>query len=470
MKSYIKLLVKSICVTAPLWGAAFYCSTHLLHIAGSDYVGAIWNKDVTNTTQDKYYDVLILGDSTANAAYIPEVLSESTLNLALAGSGTIDGYYTLKDYLEHNDAPTDVFISYMDYHLAEDYFTWDVSNYVHKYTLGENLEIYRMIEYVAEYDISEIASANYWIDVLNYTFWSPTIYSYSMLHAIDGDRREANLSAYEDVDARYGRYCMITNEEYHPDGIMGYSTFYVSPLQDQYYKMIVDLCDKNDIKVHMVKLPLSTDAGFVDDYEQDLYGYYDTLLSDYDNADFYWFHTTYENEFFKDEYHMNNHGAFRFSRELKELYPELFQENGSPSSDRMLAFDRDVSGENYLAELSKWINNKSYTIVYLDTTENLGEYYYLYAGYDNKDVKYNDVGDTKYAVYTLSADSNDYLNEISILPNPDGGLQIAVGEEMTVVYPLEEKGISFVVIDNENNKIVCERQSLFTENGFSKIL
>jgi len=220
----------------------------------------------------------------------------------------------------------------------------------------------------------------------------------------------------------------------------------------------------------MVKLPLSTDAGFVDDYEQELYGYYNTLLSDYDNADFYWFHTTYEHEFFKDEYHMNNHGAFRFSRELKELYPELFQENGSPSSDRMLAFDRDVSGENYLAELSKWINNKSYTIVYLDTTENLGEYYYLYAGYDNKDVKYNDVGDTKYAVYTLSADSNDYLNEISILPNPDGGLQIAVGEEMTVVYPLEEKGISFVVIDNENNKIVCERQSLFTENGFSKIL
>ncbi len=470
MKPFVKLFIKCICVTAPVWGAAIFCSTHLLHIAGSDYVGAIWNKDVTNTTQEKYYDVVIIGDSTANAAYVPEVLSESTINLALAGSGTVDGYYTLKDYLEHNPAPTDVFVSYMDYHLAEDYFIWDVSNYVHKYSLMENLEIYHMIQYVSEYDISELASAHYWEDVFNYTIWSPRLYSYSMLHAIDGDRRAANMAAYADQDARYGRYCMITNDEYEPEGIQGYSTYYVSPLQEQYYEMIIDLCNKNDINVHMVKLPLSTDTGFIDDYEDEINDYYDDLLEDYDFADFYWFHTTYEHEFFRDEYHMNNHGAFRFSRELKELYPDLFEEKEPCSPERMSAFDLDIAGENYMGELSKWINNKPYTLVFLDTTENLGEYYYMYVGYDGKDVAVSDVSTKKYSVYTLSADGNDYTSHISMTPTEDGGMQIATGAESTTIYPMEDSGISFAVIDNVNQHIVCSRQSTFSENGFSKIL
>ena len=141
-----KLIFKCGLVTAPLWGFPIFCANNILAYAGSDYVGAIWINDFTQTEQTKYYSTLIIGDSTANSAYLPEVLSDDTVNLALAGSSPVDGYYTLENYLKNNKAPKDIFVSYMDYHLDDDAFTWDVSNFIHKYTYEQNEEIYKAID------------------------------------------------------------------------------------------------------------------------------------------------------------------------------------------------------------------------------------------------------------------------------------------------------------------------------------
>ena len=35
----------------------------------------LWNKEKVNSEETCYYDTIILGDSMANAAYMPEVLS-----------------------------------------------------------------------------------------------------------------------------------------------------------------------------------------------------------------------------------------------------------------------------------------------------------------------------------------------------------------------------------------------------------
>ncbi len=467
-----KLIVKCGIITAPLWGFPIYCANNMIRYVGSDYVGPLWIDQFTKTNHQKHYSTLIIGDSTANSAYLPEVLSDSAVNLSLAGSSPMDGYYTLENYLLYNDAPDDIFVSYMDYHLAEDFLVWEPSNYIHKFSREQNEEIYRTIDKVSDCTPEELTIDDFHNQLKYYEYYSPTIYSYSVGQAIGGARAEANKVAYEDLEVRKGRYSMITNREYEPEGIMGYSTFAVSPLQEEYYIKILDLCEENDINVHMVKLPLSTDAGFIDDYEEEVADYYDDLLEDYDDADFYWFHTTYEHEFFCDEYHMNNHGAFRFSRELREQYPDIFDEGDEPviTSARMLGLDADIAGENYMGELVKWIDNKPYTLIILDSTGNLGEYYNVSIGYNNREVQWLDVDDNdEYALYYLSADGEPMQEDIKVSCS-NKSVSVSVGDDVTYLTPADGPGMRFCVVDNYNNKIVCTRQCIYGEKGFRDIL
>ena len=59
----------------------------------------LWNKTVTVQEDTRYYSTLILGDSSANAAYLPELLSEGTINLALGGTTPLENYYVLENWL-----------------------------------------------------------------------------------------------------------------------------------------------------------------------------------------------------------------------------------------------------------------------------------------------------------------------------------------------------------------------------------
>lgn len=467
LKGIFKLIFGCACVTAPFWGAVILCSTHLLYIVGKSYVPPLWNRDFTNSVHEKYYDVVILGDSTANAAYIPEVLSDGTINLALPASSTAEGYYTLVDYLDNNKAPKDVFISYMDYHLQEDVLNWDVGNYIHKFSEEQNEEIKKELDKYATVDIEELTAKDYWNEVRLYQYYMPQKYMHALVYSVIENRPEYNLNRYNNISIRNGRAIAITNEEYNPEGVIGYSNFEVSKFNEIYYYKILDLCEANDIAVHIIKLPLSTDSGFIDDYEEEVADYYDELLEDYDNADFYWFHTTYEHEFFLDQYHPNNHGAFRFSRELKEQYPEVFEKKDECSPERMQALDEDIKGENYLGELTKWVNDMPYTIVFLDNGVNLEEYYYMCVGYDEKWVNKLDLDN----VYYLSADDTVLPDSVHIERISDGRVEVVLDDgESATLQPTDNVGISFIVIDNVNDCIVCQRQCNYSELKFSPIL
>ncbi len=467
----IKLGVKCVLVMLPVAAFPLYCQKCMLSFCGPDYVGPYWNKEFTQMPHEKYYSTLIIGDSTANAAYLPEVLSDSAVNLGLAGSSTVEGYYTLEDYLANNKAPKDIFVSYMDYHLEEDEFTWDVCNFVHKLSKEQNAEIYKMVEKYGAAPVEELTSPDFDWDVLMYSVYSPTIYSPSVLKSIGSGRRADNRASYQDVDTRLGRYSSITNREYDPENVTGYSKFKVGKLEHEYYKKILELCNKKHINVHLVKLPLSTDSGFIDDYEDEIKSYYDDLIEDYNNADFYWFHTTYEHEFFCDQYHMNNHGAFRFSRELKEQYLDVFKDYQQVTLQRMAAFDLDIAGENYMGELTKRIDDKPYTLVILDGTCNLQDLYYMSVGVNGRDVQWLDLEDNdKYAIYFVSANDKKFPKDITIDATSKDGVVVGIGSDIAQLENTKKTGISFAVVDNVTKKIVCTRQCLFDEKGFRDLL
>ncbi len=474
MHKWIRLLYKCILVSAPLWLAVIISRLCLLYIVGEGYVGPLWSRNHTASAQDKEYDVLVLGDSVANSAYLPEVLSEKILNLAVAGSSTADGYYTLSNYLDHNPAPKDIFISYMDYHLKDDTIVWDVGNYIHKYSIEQNQEIYDAIDEYASGELSELISDNYWREVYYYKFYTPIKYSHALEYTLIENRPKRNKALYDSITRRNGRYSTITNQEYEIKEDVGYHSFYVSKFNEYYYRKILDLCSEKGIFCHLIKLPLPENSEFTKYYSTDVWDYYIYLLNGYDNVDFRWFHTRYSSEYFMDQYHLNNHGSFRSCRELKNRYTDVFNDSKKYSPDTLLAIDEDIAGENILSELLKWIDGKPYTIVFLDNNVDLGENYYMCLGWsEERDVVQLQIGDklSETAVYYLSSDGRDFPKDITVEEVGNRGIMVNLSNgESCLLESTSEPGVSFAVIDNVNNTIVCQRESLFSDFKFSKIL
>lgn len=470
LKGLLLLIFKCVCVSAPLWGTMFFCRTQLLSIVGTGYVRPLWNRNFTHTTQEKQYDVVIIGDSLANAAYIPEVLSDSAINLALPGSSTADGYYTLVNYLENNPAPKDLFVTYMDYHLEQDTLIWDVGNYVHAFSPEQNQEIFEAIdEYAVEDSVKKWIASDYWKEVYYYRFYTPMKYSHALERFLIENRKAKNEAKYNDIAIRYGRYSAITNDEYDEADDVGYHSFSVSKFNEYYYKKLIDLCAEKDIYIHLIKLPLPENSEYRKEYTSDIWNYYIALLGKCKNRDFRWFHSRYSSEYFMDQYHLNNHGAFRFSRDLKSRYPDVFKDSEKDSPEIMRALDLDVAGENILSELLKWTDDRPYTIVFLDNGVDLAENYYMCLGWsEERDV--TSFPQNK-SVFYLTADDSDFSDDISVnkLEDREGILVRLTSGEECVLEPTDGVGISFVVIDNVNNTIVCERESLFSDLTFSKI-
>lgn len=381
MKSFIKLFIKGLLVLMPLWAFIIYAKYYMLDYVNLDTMRIIWNNEFTRTKQDKYYSVVIIGDSTANGAYIPEVLSDSTINLSLSGTGIIENYYTLENYLEHNEAPSDVFVSMCDYHLAQDYFTWSECNRTHKLSISQNAEIYENIKtYSVDQLVDITGEEDYWSNVFLYNTYMPSKYAYPIMQSFCDDRRQTNPVEYSNLGIRAGRYYCITNDVYMPEDVSSDDDFVVSPLQDRYIKMLLELCANKGINLHFVKLPVPANFVYFDSYKTSITQYYEDILKDYSNAEFIWPCERYETYYFADGSHFNNHGSLLFSTSLKALYPEVFSDD-SLSDTRMEALRLDIIGENNPDFLPLWTGDLGFEIVdyekngqpYIDIKNNNGD-------------------------------------------------------------------------------------------------
>ena len=119
MKKILGLAMKGICVMLPMILIWVYTWMNPLGFMTDGTPFDLWNKEKTNTKQEKYYEAVFLGDSTANAAYVPEVLSDASINLSLGSITPMEAYYILQDWIEHNEAPKTCYISFLDYHMKD---------------------------------------------------------------------------------------------------------------------------------------------------------------------------------------------------------------------------------------------------------------------------------------------------------------------------------------------------------------
>lgn len=467
MKQAVKLILKCFLVLLPVTVMISFFWKNPLAFVDSEALYYLWNKEVANATQEKYYKVIILGDSVANAAYVPEILSDDTLNLSLAGSTPMENYYTLQDWLSHNEAPQICYISFQDFHFQLEGCFWTRTMYSHRYRLDQEIE---MLNAAINYNEPSIVQEHYLLDFISYELRLPNKYITSFMNASFNQRHKDNIVAQQSVELHSGNYMARGVNEYKSDEAITYTGFSVNPLFDAYYRKIVELCQENNIAVRIIKLPLPNITVYTDDYENSFYSYYESLKNDYPDITVDWFNN-YEKECFADSVHMNSHGALRFSTELKALYPDDFGD-AELSPKQVKAINDSIKAENKIEEILKWICGRDYTVVVCDKRASFQSIY-------NKEIA-QELGveclelssvdslqeENGICIYTISGMSSNKLG-FDIQPSEVGVEILLIGggsQKWTVV---SDTALGVIVIDNYNNNVVCTKTFQYVNDLFT---
>ena len=339
----------------------------------------------------------------------------------------------------------------MDFHFEEADCYWKRSMYSHQYTCKDSLE---MLKTPKKYNDESIMIENAELNWIAYQLYIHNKYITALCNASFNQRYDSNIAAYQLNDLHNGRYIARGWGEYSPTEDIEYNTFYVAPLFDDYYKRTIELCLENNIKVHLVKLPLPETSTFSDQYYEEYYAYYNDLKNSYPDIIIDWW-DSYETMFFADEHHINDHGALRFSSELKNKYSDEFTE--SFSSKQLDAMNNSVKNEKYLSEMMRWASVcNEYTLLVYDDSNNF-ETRYLEDSYQKNLIVSNKIlEDQEENLYIIgSKESSANFNGIS---TNEEFIYIAPGDGSSYEwYPYENEGISILVIDNLHKKIVCEK-------------
>lgn len=459
MKKIILFGIKCILVMVPVIWIILYAMNNLMAFTDQEAPYYIWNKEVCSATQEKDYNVVILGDSTANAAYMPELLSDVSINLALGGTTPMENYYVMQDYLENNNAPDIVYISFLDDRLQSTDCYWKRTLYSHRFSLTKNWE---MLKRAKEYEELSIVTETSNLDFLAYEMFLPSKYITSLSNASFNQRYDGNITAYNLNSIHGGRYIARGNAEGEAANI-NIDSFYVAPLFDYYYKELIQLCVANGIKVHIIKLPLPDTITFSESYINQFNEYYADIQGLYPGVTVEWW-DKYDKACFVDGWHLNTHGALKFSSELKKRYIEEF---GSEwTSDQINGLNDSIKGENLLAEMFKWAACCSqYSLVIYDGIGQFEDIYRSQLAQDNLSMQKYNFSEEVSNVYVASA-SKPALS-FTRMALADDYIEVwANGETKYDWNPYALHGIDIVVVDNFNKQVVCEKRFLPNQGSY----
>lgn len=463
MKARTQFYLTCICVLLPVVCISLYCHFGMIKFVDDEAPYFLWNREMVNNHHEEFYDTIILGDSTANAAYEPAVLSDGTINLALGGITPIDSYYILKNWLANNQAPKVCYISHFDAHFSIEAWFWKRVMFTHLHHADQNIVIMRD---ALKYKDPNICTENWLEDFVSYQLCLPDKYMTSIINAHVNQRYEANLAAQMNASLHSGRYMKKGTEEYAGEAEV-YRSFTVAPLIDAYYRRLIELCIENGIQVRIVKLPVSETYSYSDEYVKEFAGYYAALKEEFPEITVDWI-KNYEWNMFADKSHLNSHGALQFSTELKSMHPEDF--NSDIFSEGQIAATNDsIQEENKVEEILKWMGGHDYTAVICDLSGQLGTVY-------NNVIRpefgplFPELGlfgpiweDDMAKVYYVSG--LDHEKQLDIMPSADG-MTVQVGGVLAADWHGTPGMLGIVVVDNYNDCVVCTKSFRYVDNSF----
>ncbi|HFU75035.1 MAG TPA: hypothetical protein ENK66_02195 [Arcobacter sp.] len=218
-------------------------------------------KDRSSNKTNIIEDIVILGDSRAKAGFKPSILKKtSSINLSMGGATPLEGYYTIKKYLNHNPNPKNLIISYTPVHLSISYgcffsrtvpFDFLENN---EYSQVEKLALqfseFALLEKNAEFDTGENAT------YIKYKF--PMIYGKSFINGILHREWLKNYNFYKYLKKERGYHYFGTKDISHGlNEETEEKQFVVSRLYDYYFKKILILMNKKHIKVYSYVMPFN---------------------------------------------------------------------------------------------------------------------------------------------------------------------------------------------------------------------
>lgn len=268
---------------------------------------------------DQSFDTLIMGDSLATFNLKSTHISSSTLNLSLFGATFVEVYFSLKQYLAKNKTPqTIILLNGQNWEHKREYEFWP-------YYIGFgffNLEDLLSIKY---------QEAHFpFLHSLKWFFYSSGIpnYDFSQLQSslFHGNSIEKNNRFIADLLKR-DNGSMVLQERFPKDRpvFQPYhqqyqSDFKVNATNDFYFKKLLDLISKNDIKLVMIEpplMPLVKDKENFVSFRQQLRDYYLEKLNSYNFKYCQDTTTIYQDEDFYDLDHLLERGAKKFAAFVK---------------------------------------------------------------------------------------------------------------------------------------------------------
>ena len=321
LKTALLFLFKFIIVVSPVLMVSLYADLGMLHYSDGEVSYYVWNRDFCRKSHDQKYDVVIIGDSIGQTSYIPAELSETTVNLSLGGTTPAENYYVFKEWLENNEAPEDIFISFMDRHLMDSDCYYTRCLYFHRLSLLDNLEIMARARKCGE---PSIGKKDCYKELIAYQFFWPGKYTAAMVNSHFNGRYAGNISVYDKVEEGRGKF-VYNGVEIEEQEKMVLNDYYTQPLFDGYYRDLIKMCVDHGIRVHLVRPPMLDTIEFSEGYREEINGYFSSICEQYDNVSFDWFDEGYGSEYFADPAHMNERGAERFSRDLRARFSDVFE-------------------------------------------------------------------------------------------------------------------------------------------------
>lgn len=463
MRDVCKLAAKGFCVLLPMVGICIYTWVCPLAFMDEEAPYYMWNKKTANTAQEKTYDTVILGDSVANAAYVPEILSDTTINLALGGTTPVESYYVLRDWLDNNQAPEVCYISFMDHHLYEEDCFWKRIMYSHRFKTGQVAEI---LKKAVQHNEDSIIHENFMMDFISYGLRLPNKYITSLMNAGFNQRYEENTAGLQLTELHRGRYIVRSLwEGTVPEGIV-FSEFRVAPMFDEYYRKTIQLCLENRIQVRIVKLPLPEGEEFTEEYIREFNEYYGTLKNSFPGITVDWF-PSYEKKGFCDAAHMNSYGALQFSKEIRALYNDDF-EDAELSPGQVNGINNYIMEENDIEQIMAWIAGNKYSLILNDASGNFENIYQERI----KDVPQESLYqmDQKQfrgcQAYYISGKKDPSINYT--LRFEDDGLIIDMdGQERQILDNPADGCLNMAVIDQYNGKLLCMKSFMYEKEKFT---
>jgi len=326
MKNILKLFVKGILTTIPLWGVIAYLYLFPMNYMDGEYPYWKANKDfISSTEEENYYSTLILGDSVPNGGLKESLLSNRVYNLAVGGMKPVETYYEMMKYLKNHEKPKSVFIAYAPFHFTTN-DCWTARtlyfNYLSFHDAKEVNDLSRQLEDDLFYS-DEINQ-----DLYSYRLRRPDKYLPALFNGNFDGRKQSNTEGYNKTLSHNGTYVGVGNDNHSnhdPQSLSNIDSFQVDPVNDIYYNKLINLLTDNNIDTYIIQCPFKESC--YDEIKPEVYkefwDYFKNIKNKHPDVIMDMDAFILPDNCFIDAAHLNYYGSARWCHYLSEKYPDI---------------------------------------------------------------------------------------------------------------------------------------------------